>query len=55
MYETDIIKVGRDHECDVRVTDISVSRYHAMIKRTSEKGGGFYVNDNSSKFGTISL
>jgi pSer/pThr/pTyr-binding forkhead associated (FHA) protein len=25
------IKVGRGHEADIRVTDISVSRFHAMF------------------------
>ena len=55
MGETDTIRVGRDHECDVRVTDISVSRYHAAFKRSNDKNGGFFVTDNSSKFGTICL
>ena len=26
------IKLGRGHECEIRITDISVSRKHAYIK-----------------------
>lgn len=26
---TNVIKMGRAHECDIRVNDISVSRFHA--------------------------
>jgi hypothetical protein len=32
----DGIKLGRGHECEIRITDISVSRNHASIK---------YIND----------
>jgi len=35
----------------VRVTDISVSRFHAGIKKSSK--GEFVVEDNGSKFGTL--
>ena len=38
---------------DVRITDISVSRLHALIKRTDK--GYFYLQDNKSKFGTLAL
>jgi pSer/pThr/pTyr-binding forkhead associated (FHA) protein len=31
------IKVGRGHDADIRVTDISVSRFHASINR-NERG-----------------
>ena len=31
---TEEIKMGRGHDADVRITDISVSRLHAMIKKT---------------------
>lgn len=37
----------------MRITDISVSRLHAMIKRTSK--GYFYIQDNQSKFGSLAL
>jgi len=30
--ETNQIKLGRGHECDLRENDISVSRLHAYIK-----------------------
>jgi pSer/pThr/pTyr-binding forkhead associated (FHA) protein len=45
-------KLGRGHESEVRINDISVSRCHAIIKY---KKDGFYMEDNLSKFGTIVL
>jgi predicted component of type VI protein secretion system len=45
-------KLGRGHESEVRINDISVSRCHAIIKF---KKDGFYIEDNLSKFGTIVL
>lgn len=45
-------KLGRGHESQVRINDISVSRCHAIIKC---KPDGFYIEDNTSKFGTIIL
>lgn len=45
-------KLGRGHESQVRINDISVSRCHAIIKC---KPDGFYLEDNTSKFGTIIL
>ena len=47
-------KLGRGHESDVRVSDISVSRCHALIKHNQENGR-FYLEDNLSKFGTLVL
>jgi len=44
------IRLGRGHESDIRITDISVSRCHAMIKLDK---GNFYLEDNNSKFGTL--
>jgi len=44
------IRLGRGHDSDIRITDISVSRCHAVIKL--EKGS-FYIEDNNSKFGTL--
>mgnify|MGYP000964050916 CR=1 FL=1 len=46
----DGIKLGRGHDCEIRITDISVSRNHAVIKFHA---GAFYVFDNKSKFGTL--
>ena len=48
--EKTMFKIGRGHESDIRITDISVSRFHAVLKCTKE---GFIVEDNSSKFGTL--
>ena len=45
-------KIGRGHESEVRVNDISVSRCHAVVRKCAD---GFYINDNNSKFGTIIL
>jgi hypothetical protein len=47
------IRIGRGHDSDIRVTDISVSRFHAFIKK--EKDGTFNIKDNNSKFGTLVL
>jgi len=49
-----IYKLGRGHESDVRVSDISVSRCHALVK-FNESTGRFYLEDNLSKFGTLVL
>lgn len=38
----------------MRVSDISVSRCHALIKYNQENGR-FYLEDNLSKFGTLVL
>lgn len=48
----DVFKMGRGHESDLRINDISVSRLHAMIKY---KDGHFLLEDNVSKFGTLVL
>ena len=52
--------MGRGHESEVRVNDISVSRCHALLKYASKdkvgsSKGGFYMEDNLSKFGTLIL
>lgn len=44
--------LGRGHESDLRVSDISVSRSHASIKCVN---GKFILEDNKSKFGTLVL
>ena len=51
MKDRDFIRLGRGHDCNIRVTDISVSRLHALIKTSSR--GDFVVEDNKSKFGTL--
>lgn len=46
------INLGRGHQCDFRISDISVSRVHAHLKFEDSK---FLVYDNDSKFGTLVL
>ena len=45
--------IGRGHEAHVRVTDISVSRMHAELIKSPQ--GYYYLTDNNSKFGTLTL
>mmetsp|Transcript_50176 Transcript_50176/g.109464 ORF Transcript_50176/g.109464 Transcript_50176/m.109464 type:complete len:420 (-) Transcript_50176:93-1352(-) len=45
-----VLKLGRGHESDVRIADVSISRCHAMIRFQS---GTFIIEDNNSKFGTL--
>lgn len=47
-------KLGRGHESDVRVSDISVSRCHAILKYDLNEHS-YYLEDNLSKFGTLVL
>jgi pSer/pThr/pTyr-binding forkhead associated (FHA) protein len=47
---TEGIKLGRGHDCEIRITDISVSRKHAIIRSINQD---FYIFDNKSKFGTL--
>lgn len=44
------LKLGRGHESDVRIADVSISRTHATIRFSK---GQFLLQDNSSKFGTL--
>ena len=46
------IKVGRGHESDVLLSDISVSRVHCFFVTENKK---VYLEDNNSKFGTLIL
>lgn len=50
--EKQTFNMGRGHESEVRVNDISVSRTHAIIKYQAD---GIYIEDNRSKFGTLVL
>ena len=49
----DII-IGRGHDCDVRIKDISVSRYHAKLKYNIDNNS-LLIKDLKSKFGTLIL
>lgn len=42
--------IGRGHDCDIKIMDISVSRKHSKIKFIDN---AFYIDDNHSKFGTL--
>ena len=44
------MKVGRGHQCELRVNDISVSRLHADMRFENDE---FIVQDRQSKFGTL--
>lgn len=44
--------IGRGQDCDIKVSDISVSRYHCEIRY---KEGKFWLQDTLSKFGTLAL
>lgn len=46
------ITIGRGSGNDIRMNDISVSRNHAEFKLTQH---GLYIEDKSSKFGTLVL
>ena len=46
------LRVGRNNISDVKLTDSSISRNHAIIKYTD---GEFILEDNFSKFGTSIL
>ena len=45
-----IYKVGRGHDADIKMSDISVSRVHSIITSTKN---GFTIKDNNAKFGTL--
>ena len=51
---TDELTIGRGHESDVRINDISVSRNHAKLKYNPEDGT-ILLRDLKSKFGTLIL
>ena len=52
-------KVGRGSQCEVRITDVSVSRHHSsfdLVYKTDKYGNEDYaltVCDEMSKFGTL--
>mmetsp|Transcript_24382 Transcript_24382/g.24111 ORF Transcript_24382/g.24111 Transcript_24382/m.24111 type:complete len:129 (+) Transcript_24382:698-1084(+) len=50
LYNNNSIKIGRAHDCDLRISDISASRLHAILKYHDR---GFYIEDQGSKFGTL--
>ena len=50
MHDKKVIHLGRGHDSDIRISDISVSRLHAHIHY---RDGMFILEDNDSKFGTL--
>ena len=42
--------IGRGNDCDIKITDISVSRKHCKIKYHNSQ---FFIEDCQSKFGTL--
>ena len=46
------IKLGRGHDSDILLSDISVSRIHCVISTDNKN---VYIEDNNSKFGTLIL
>ncbi|OII72836.1 SSM4 like RING finger with a forkhead associated domain-containing protein [Cryptosporidium ubiquitum] len=50
MAEKKDLKLGRGHESDVRISDVSISRYHATIRYRNDN---FMLEDHDSKFGTL--
>ena len=48
------LKLGRGHECDILLSDISVSRVHCFLLAESANKN-LYIIDNDSKFGTLVL
>ena len=45
-------KLGRGHDSEIRIADISVSRLHAYLRFAPE---GCFLDDNRSKFGSLVL
>lgn len=52
LDENSKITMGRGHESDVRINDISVSRSHATL---TFENGKIRIRDLKSKFGTLVL
>lgn len=46
------ISLGRGHEADVRIADISISRKHAVFMMKNKE---LWLKDDDSKFGTMIL
>ena len=46
------INIGRANECELSISELSVSRFHCIIHKDE---GDLFLEDNSSKFGTLIL
>mmetsp|Transcript_29153 Transcript_29153/g.21696 ORF Transcript_29153/g.21696 Transcript_29153/m.21696 type:complete len:112 (+) Transcript_29153:1422-1757(+) len=54
LYSNRNLRMGRGHDADVRIADISVSRYHAILKFDEDRRA-IVLQDHNSKFGTLRL
>lgn len=45
-----LLRLGRGHESDIRIADVSISRCHATVRFHQ---GQFVLEDHNSKFGTL--
>ena len=45
------LRIGRGHECEMRISDVSISRLHATLRL--DENGSVFLQDNKSKFGTL--
>merc|ERR1719171_1746242 len=50
LADNKLLRLGRGHESDVRIADVSISRCHATIRFHR---GQFVLEDHNSKFGTL--
>ena len=46
------VNIGRANECELSISEISVSRFHCIIHKDE---GDLFLEDNNSKFGTLIL
>lgn len=51
-HQPKVFKLGRGHNCPIRISDISVSRCHTLLK-FDPATQAFSLEDNLSKFGTL--
>jgi len=50
LADNKLLKLGRGHESDIRIADVSISRCHATVRFHR---GQFILEDHNSKFGTL--
>lgn len=50
LKEGGYFRLGRSQDCEIYLSDASISRFHANISLHKE---GFYIEDRGSKFGTM--